>query len=491
MANAAFLETNGLSPDTLDKDVTQYRAHSGAQAMLDADLRVMENNLPEQVEELVVDAGGKARTLLTSKVPWHDENGKVIGLIGIARDISERKRMEDQLRESEELLRSVIENTSDTILLKDRHGRVLMANSAYLVANGVAFEDIEAKSAKQYHPDPSFGQRFLKEDLLVIHTNRARAFEATLPMPDGKRTRTMLVSKSPWRNDKGEAIGVICIAHNITRRKEMERTLRKTAEDLAQKNRLITDFFTNISHELKTPLAIILVQLELMVLNAQNSDKICALAASATQNAFRLSRLVDNLLDITRIDGGHMPIDLVDVDAVSLIRNIVETVKVYAHEKDIIVRFASSVREKIMPFDIEKTERIMFNLLSNAIKFTPSGGRITVRVQDRGEAGVAISVSDTGIGIPSDKLFAIFDRFEQVDSSMSKQNEGCGIGLSLVKALVQLLGGTIEVKSRINRGSRFIVTLPICSALHRSTRTKFHSRDLAKKAEVELSDLSL
>lgn len=250
-----------------------------------------------------------------------------------------------------------------------------------------------------------------------------------------------------------------------------------------------TDFFTNVSHELKTPLSIILIQFELMRLYRDDTDKMDELIAMVEQNSYRLTRLVNNLLDISKIDSGFMQPNLVNADIVSLVSGLCDTVKDFAEVKLINLRLQTQISSQIMLVDIDKIERIILNLLSNAIKHTLEGGYITVEVGRKGES-IFISVTDTGEGIPQDKLEVIFDRYAQVDTSLTRKNEGTGIGLSLTKCFVELMGGRIWAESNYGKGSTFYVELPV---LYSSDRLSDQARcmDPSRNVELELSDLAL
>jgi signal transduction histidine kinase len=178
------------------------------------------------------------------------------------------------------------------------------------------------------------------------------------------------------------------------------------------------------------------------------------------QNCYRLLRLINNLIDITKIDSGFMNINLRNCNIVSTVEDITLSVVDYVENKGINLIFDTEVEEKIMAIDPDKIERIILNLLSNAIKFTDSGANITVTIYDRGD-NIIISVKDTGCGMPEDKLHTIFERFAQVDKLTARANKGSGIGLSLVKSLVEMHNGTISVESKVGEGSEFLITLPV------------------------------
>jgi len=177
------------------------------------------------------------------------------------------------------------------------------------------------------------------------------------------------------------------------------------------------------------------------------------------QNCFRLLRLINNLIDITKIDSGYFKINLENSDIVKVVEDITLSVANYIENKGVELIFDTNIEEKIMAFDPEKLERILLNLLSNALKFTSKEDRIDVIVLDKGNE-VVIEVKDTGIGIPKEQQERIFDRFIQVDKSLTRDHEGSGIGLSLVKSLVEMHEGNITLKSKYGEGSSFIINIP-------------------------------
>lgn len=282
--------------------------------------------------------------------------------------------------------------------------------------------------------------------------------------------------------------------------KEQQELILKSEREQreALENALIMkdEFISLISHELKTPLNVIYSAIQLIesVYFNQTSDRVKELIGNIKQNTFRQLRLANNLLDITRLNSGQFKLKIKNIDIVFLTKVITESVELYANQKNIKMFFKSNVESNIISIDEEKYERIILNILSNAIKFTDNEGTISVILnEDRESNLVQIKVTDTGIGIPKDKQELIFERFGQVDSNLSRQAEGTGIGLSLVKLLVNILEGTIEVESELGVGSTFIIMLPakkeavdneVAARLDVDTR-------LVSEIKVEFSDIYL
>jgi signal transduction histidine kinase len=244
------------------------------------------------------------------------------------------------------------------------------------------------------------------------------------------------------------------INHNLKQNMSLEKTIKDQEE-----------FYANISHELKTPLNVILSTIQLLDMYNKNDTKLDSSNMNRyfnimKQNCFRLSRLSNNLIDISKIEAGYVELNLDNLDIVSTIEDITQSVVDYGSAKGISLIFDTNVEEKLMAFDADKIERIMLNLLSNAFKFTNPGDEINVYVKDH-ENHVSVSVKDTGIGIPEDKLEIVFDRFKQVDKSLKRNTEGSGIGLALTKSLISMHGGTISVNSKLGEGSEFVFELPV------------------------------
>lgn len=282
-------------------------------------------------------------------------------------------------------------------------------------------------------------------------------------------------------------IGMLVSKPLIHLRKSMEENTALLEKTLRH-DQFKTEFFSNISHELKTPLNIIFSNIQLMELVSSQSNldhdsfKSSKYLRVMKQNCYRLMRLIDNLIDMTRIDAGYIKVNLENYNIVEIVEEITLSTVGYIENKGKMIEFDTDTEEKIMACDPDKIERIMLNLISNAVKFTNPGDSIQVQVFDQNDQ-VLICVKDTGIGIPEEKQQQIFERFAQVDSSLNKNHEGSGIGLSLVKSLVEMHGGTISVGSVVGQGTEFIIRLPV-QHVHSDDDTIGRS-SLAKQSNVE------
>ncbi len=209
------------------------------------------------------------------------------------------------------------------------------------------------------------------------------------------------------------------------------------------------------------------------------------------QNCYRQLRLVNNMIDITKLDAGFYELNLQNCNIVNIVESVALSVSEYIKTKSIELIFDTDIEECIISCDPEKIERVILNLLSNSIKFTKPGGSMTVNMYDKGE-NIIISIKDTGIGIPNDKLDIIFDRFRQVDRSLTRKQEGSGIGLSIVKSLVELHGGKISVTSEYGKGTEFIIILPVMLLPIENDKYgvfEVESQDRIERVHIEFSDI--
>lgn len=238
---------------------------------------------------------------------------------------------------------------------------------------------------------------------------------------------------------------------------EKERTEAERKMELEQ---LKIKFLTNLSHELKTPLTLILNPIESLLFKEKSSDKVDTLNL-INRNAKRLLNIVNQLLDFRKIEENELKLRTSEGDLVAVAKEIFDSFKYISDRKHIHLDFYSSLIEFYTVFDKDKVERILLNLLSNAIKFTNENGKVYFHIQPDAEYGIKLIVGDTGIGLPAEKLEKIFDRFYQVNNQDNILNQGSGIGLSITQEFVKLHGGTINVDSIEGRGSIFSVVIPL------------------------------
>ncbi|WP_195987426.1 HAMP domain-containing sensor histidine kinase [Clostridium sp. D53t1_180928_C8] len=256
-------------------------------------------------------------------------------------------------------------------------------------------------------------------------------------------------------------------------------------------------FFANLSHEIKTPINIIYSCVQLLDINKKEGDRALWDAYNKydntiKQNCYRLLRLVNNLVDMTKIDSGYMSLTFVNYEIVSLVEDIILSIVPYVESKNINVLFDTYIEELEIRCDPESIERVILNLLSNAVKFTNYNGNIFV-FMDADDDYVTIRVKDDGVGISEEVQEEIFKRFVQEDKSFNRKKEGSGIGLALVKSLVELHGGQVYLEKGIEKGSEFVVKLPnvrIESEEENDNKIiDVDNKPLVQKIHIEFSDI--
>ena len=258
-------------------------------------------------------------------------------------------------------------------------------------------------------------------------------------------------------------------------------------------NKLKLDFFVNISHELRTPVNLISSTIQLIKLNLKNLSKEDANIISKyidimESNSMRLIRLINNLIDSTKIDAGFVKFTPINADIIKFIEDVCDSVVDYVDFNKMNLIFDTDREEEIVLFDPDIIERILLNLLSNAVKFNKVDGTIYVNLYTKDDE-IRITVRDEGIGIPKEKLSSIFKRFEQLQTKNKIEKQGSGIGLYLVKSLVTLHGGNIKVESKVNEGSKFIVTIPK-KVLENGEELVIDEKEKAnRKVNIEFSDI--
>ena len=397
------------------------------------------------------------------------DKGHMIGRVWSYRDITARVNAENELQKSEERYRTLVELSPDAIFVSVDGKNVFcnMAGVKMLGAN--SREDIYQRDIFDFiHLDT--------KALAEQHINGIINGEETMSMSehrierlDGKCIDIEAVSSIvPYRGNNA----IMCVARDISERKRSEELKHKMDENMKlvretlEYDKIKTEFFANISHEIKTPLNIILGTLQLFELmlsmkeTHEGSEKLSRYTGIMRQNCFRLLRMLNNLIYITEIDSGFVEMHIQNHDLVQLVKNILSSSSKFIESKGVKLSFDAKITSLETACDADKIERALLNLLSNAVKFTDAGDSISISLYNW-DGNAYISVKDTGIGIPDEMKELIFQRFRQVDKSFTRRCEGSGIGLSLVKSLVEMHNGSIEVNSEYKNGSEFIIKLPI------------------------------
>lgn len=355
------------------------------------------------------------------------------------------ERQLDAIRESEQRLKSVIETMPSGLLLIDPEGTIVLVNPAIEEMLGFKKAEITGKPYAHFAHVCDLGQ--LIKRCTQFRSNVREELHLYFP-----KERILEASLSPVVDDAERIVGIVVVLHDMTAIRRLEK--------------MRSEFVANVSHEIKTPVTAIIGFTETLLDGA--------LEDTATSRSFleiiqeesrRLHRLIGDILDLSNIESRELSLNIETVDVSHLVRTTAETLTSQVDEKDLSLRLHLPAELKA-DGDKDRLRQIVVNLLSNAIAYTPHGGSIDVTVAAEGERW-RLEVKDTGIGIPEEDVPRIFERFYRVDRARSRESGGTGLGLAIVKHLVDVLGGSVDVESKVGAGSTFTVTFPFKKETHR------------------------
>ncbi len=323
--------------------------------------------------------------------------------------------------------------------------------------------------SKRVHPDDLGWVQQAINDHLVQKTHSYN-IEHRLQCQDGSYKWILSRGRGLW-DQQGNPVRVVGSHTDISDRKQMEVTLRQQAEYLADANRLKDEFLGIISHELRTPLNAIVGWLDLLRTRRLDSKMVDTALETIDRNTKALHQLIEDILEVSRTIQGKLRLTVTAVNLVEIIEASLAAVQVAADAKKIQIQTNLDGDGLIMG-DASRLQQVIYNLLSNAVKFTPSGGSVQVQLAHVAD-NIEIKVSDTGIGIKPEFTPYVFDRFRQADSTSTRYYGGLGIGLAIVRQLVELHGGTVSVESEgENRGATFIIKFPLTTTTDQNGRIK-------------------
>ncbi len=383
--------------------------------------------------------------------PIIDDNDNIIGTRGFSIKINDKLIFEKSLEQNQENFREITKYCDSVFIIRDKERATYVSP---------AFRNVfEANPDDLYKDINKLDDYFKRVECNNYNISYEFEFDecnegmGKVKLDNGKE-KWIWYKFLPIKDFKGNVSKRVGILTDVTEKMKIED----------EKNQLKLDFFANLSHELRTPINLIsstiqLIKLNLTKLSPQEANKLYKYIDIMEINSLRLVRLINNLLDSTRIDAGFISFNPINADIVAFIEGICDSIVEFTEFNNMNLVFDTDKEEEVVLFDPDIIERTMLNLLSNAVKFNKKYGNIYVNLCTEDDK-VTITVRDEGRGIPKEKVNCIFERFEQVQSKNRTEKQGSGIGLYLVKSLVTLHGGTIKVNSKVNQGSEFIVVIP-------------------------------
>lgn len=391
---------------------------------------------------------GTERPIDDSTAPMLDESGAPVGVVLVFRDVTETRRAE----EARARLAAIVESSQDAMVSKTLDGVIRTWNRGAEGLFGYTAEEAVGRPITLIIPPERLDEE--REILArLARGERIEHYETVRVAKDGRRLDVSL-TVSPLRDAEGRVVGASKVARDVTERK-------KVLEALEEANRAKGDFLALLAHELRNPLAPLRNGLEVLRLTAGDSEAVAKTLAMMDRQLSHLVRLIDDLLDASRVNRQKLELRRSQVLLADVLSSAVETVRPAIEQNGHELTVSLPPEPVHLDADLTRLAQVFANLLHNSAKYTDRGGRIWLTAAREG-GGVSVTVRDTGIGIPAHALPTLFDMFSQVDRSLERSTGGLGIGLALVKGLVEMHGGTVEAASPgPGRGATFTVRLPV------------------------------
>ena len=407
-------------------------------------------------QEIVIERPDGSRvTVLAHASSFRNGSGQIVGAMNVLVDINERKAAE----ESQARLAAIVESSDDAIIGKSLDGRILSWNAGAERIFGYTAAESIGRSITLIIPS----ERWEEERSILAHLGRGERvehFESVRLTKDGRRIDVSLTS-SPVRDGSGRIVGASKVARDITARKQSDQETKRLYAQLEEADHRKDEFLATLAHELRNPLAPISNSLQLLRLSGDLSPAVERVRAIMENQADHLVRLVDDLLDASRITRGKIVLRKERVELAAIVTTAIETSRPMIEAAGHQLAITLPAEPLTLEADPVRLTQVLVNLLNNAAKYTEKGGQIWLTARRSGDETV-ISVRDTGVGIPADMLPRVFDMFSQVDRTLSRAQGGLGIGLALARRFVEMHQGRIEVHSHgPGKGSEFVLYLPL------------------------------
>ena len=371
--------------------------------------------------------------------------------------VTDRKKAEELSQAASQYARSLLEASLDPLVTISAEGKITDVNRATEQVTGVGRESLIGSDFAEYFTDPPKAREGYQE---VFSQGSVTDYPLAIRHVTGKIT-DVLYNASLYRNAKGNVLGVFAAARDITDRKRGEEERAQLVVRLQKEDQRKDEFLATLAHELRNPLAPIRNGLQIMRLEPGDADTIERLRSMMERQLGQMVHLIDDLLDMSRISCGKINLCIERIDLATAIQLAIETIRpvIAKADHELLIKFPPD--PILVDADLTRLAQVFANLLNNAAKFTDRGGQIRLSMQQLGAEAV-VSIQDNGSGIPTAMLPHVFEMFTQVDSSLERSKGGLGIGLSIVKRLVEIHGGSVEARSDGQGwGSEFVVRLPV------------------------------
>jgi PAS domain S-box-containing protein len=514
LANQSYASPLNLSPQEFvgktdidlgfPEDIVKGNAEKGIRGFWADDREVMESGKTKFIEEEPAIINGRELILSTVKVPLKDASGWVWGVLGFVHDITARKQAEERLRKSEEKFRALLESASEAILTANKAGQITLINAKAEKIFGYSREEIVGQPVEVLLPEQFRHQHHYHQKDFFLTPHKGAMSKAKELCGRRKNGEEFPAEISLSYVKSGEDSIAMAFISDITQRRQTEVQLREAKESAESANRAKSEFLANMSHEIRTPMNAVIGMTGLLLDTDLSSDQQEFVEVIRTSSDALLT-VINDILDFSKIESGKLDLERHPFDLRDSIEESLDLLATKASEKNLNLAYTidSQVPGTIVG-DSTRLRQIFVNLINNAVKFTQLG-EIVLSVSARPlfeEETLNVSfsdyqsslsgtlyelhcvVEDTGIGIPQDKMGALFQSFTQVDASTTRIFGGTGLGLAISKRLTEMMGGTMWVESELGKGSKFHFTI-------KATAAPSQTRIYLKSSQPELRERRL
>jgi PAS domain S-box-containing protein len=437
-----------IHPDDHERAAQTLRVHLDSKSPYDLEIRLRH----KQGYYVWVRTKGQA--------VW-DENGEPIRMAASITEITDRMRAEDALRQSQGQFKAISDNSPSPIYLTDTESRLLMVNRTYQKFYGVTEEQALTMPTSEWLGGIN-AEMLLEADQKILMSGKPLELQFETEMFDGTK-RQMQSVKFPIFDADNNVIGIGGIDTDVTEQKLAEKNLKTAMHAAEAANRSKSEFVANMSHELRTPLNAIIGFSEIMAnefMGPVGSPKYLEYAKDINGSGSHLLEIINTMLDLSKVEAGKFELQEDTIDVPEAVNACLTLIKGQAEKRGVHLENNTPEGLPALIADQRNLKQILLNLLTNAIKYTPAGGKITIETWCRQDTGYVFTISDTGVGIAEEDIPMVLAPFGQVESALSRTEQGTGLGLPLTKSFVELHGGSFDIRSTVGAGTTVTVRFP-------------------------------
>ena len=475
-ANNALADLRGLPVgDVVGRNRAEIYVAADAERHAALDRRLFDgDDAPLTFEEELVDGTGERRTLLTVKTPLRGADTAAAAVVTVSLDITERKRVERLIERQNAHVRAIVDNIPNYLCATDERHRITLANMALARAHATTPDEMVGKSYADFvTADPDAAMRDCQANNQVLRSGRPLILPEHVTLNVFGERQWLETMKLPFISASGD-IEVLAVASDVSERRQAAEVLREAKEAAEGANRSKSEFLAGMSHELRTPLNHIMGFSEMMaheVLGAIGHARYKEYAENIHDSGAHLLSLLNDILDVSRFESGTAQLVERMVDPNRVIVSVERLIAEQVRDDGKTIRVDATADMPNLHADERMLRQMLLNLLSNANKFTGAGATITIGTQRLDDGAVALFVADTGVGMTADEIPTALATFGQVENIFSRDHHGAGLGLSLVKSMIEQHGGRLKIDSAPDEGTTVMLVFPPERVMERDPET--------------------